>query len=219
MQYKIVRKVCDLLGSEGYILESRQYLDGYIVDTEGTLIAHDLVEHPVTPHKNLAVDEFLALGAICYFRDYCWQVQELSTNIRYNIAENVASDVYGLLEYICMEDLYIPEPPVKYSRNSIVKEAVHRGFKNALTSEYFDYDKSILSRQLKQRLEGWLATGEQRFKDRFKHADIYDVGQAFIQIAKCIEFANRMNFYDSILTVNYSKGTADIKPIEEYDGW
>lgn len=211
----IIRKEDEFYGEEGLILKARQH-DGFNTDTKGPTIAHDLIEHPVNPHPDKFVDEFMALGAVAYFRDNCWAVQDFATNTRHSLAENIKADIVTLLEYYdgALSDL--PTPPISHSRNYIINESIQLAFSELRKNpEWHSVDVSDLTPALRRKLAGWMALGERRFKERFQRHDPYWIGQIFIKIAEAVKQMNQHGGYQFVLTVNFNKMVVDWQ--EQYD--
>lgn len=207
MKYTIIRKEDEYFGIEGLILKSRQD-DDFNVDTKGIVIAHDIIEHPAKSHPNAFIDEFMALGAIAFFRDYSWEVQSYSTNTRFSLEENIKSDIVGLLESYDGDLEDMPTPPIGSSRNKIINEAIQLAFKE-LRKYPDNIDTKDLTPTLRRKLSGWMATGERRFKERFRRHDLDALGNLFIKIAEAVKAMNNHGGYEFTLTVNFSNESVE----------
>lgn len=222
--YSLVKTKCDITGDYGYILNSKKDYEGYLVDTRGKLIAHDIIEHPTKTHDNLIVDELMALGAFAYFRTNFKYETWIYLNDGLLIANNIQSD----LLHVYWKDIEIPIPPMRYSKNKIIKDSLKKAIDD-LREEVLDgvqdleeelhYFNSKFDKDFISRIEGWLAEGERLFKKRFQHLYYMEsLSHTFDEIVRNVSLANRMDLQEFDLQVNFANSTVKlIEKSEDYN--
>ena len=208
-------------GGNGIIIksQSRQYFNPAL---SGLILAHDLLEHPVTPHRDGYVDELMALGAIIAGRiDYGW----INLNNRYSYGltlKNLISDISSLCQSSFLEKgdfkvekckSYIQDKDLMSEIRTTVREGILEAINENSDEVYTyipeEYDIDIDS------IAGHIAKGYQVFRRRFNDLDnfIYLFDEISKQADKFMKLSEVGQ--EAILTVDFKNS---IVYLEEFYG-
>lgn len=161
-------------GGNGIIVksQSRDYFDPAMA---GSTLAHDLLEHPVTPHCDGYVDELMALGGVIAGRiEYGW----CNSYGRQLSLKGISSDIYELStsslgEYNSFNvpkcNSYIQDKELMAE----IKTAIRKGLLESI-NEYEDEDEEYNTIPKEYNFDidsiaGHIAKGYQIFRKRFNH--------------------------------------------------
>jgi hypothetical protein len=145
---------------------------------DGDILAHDILEHPVTPHSNGYIDELMAFGGIIAGRITTGWMTRYGRRATTNwIVDDVRSLADAALN---AEDNVCPEICTSYLQDSdlmdVIKTNVHKGLLDAV-NEYEDEDYTRIPAEYDYDLEsivGWICRGYQLYRKRFGN-NVYDV--------------------------------------------
>ena len=197
-------------GCNGIIIksQSRKYFDPTL---SGLTLAHDLLEHPVTPHRDGYVDELMALGSIIAGRiEYGW----INPTNRYSYGltlKNLVSDISSLCQSAFQEkgnfniekcNSYIQDKGLMAEIRTTVRkgilEAMNEDSDEVYTYIPEEYDIDIDS------MVGHIAKGYQLFRRRFNHLG-YNFIYLFDEISRQADKFMKHSEVDqeAILTVDF----------------
>ena len=192
--------------------EGRDYFEPAI---GGTQLAHDILEHPVNPHSNGLIDEFMALGALVYIRMETGYRSNRGAYSRGIEDSDVYSDIANLLQY---DDYGIPSPGRKVPHGFDLKdyflELVDQGIKEFYGEIAYGGDKiERLPSHYKNSIANYMAIGYRLAQKRFPckwdakrlFTAIEDAANTFLSDYK------EMEGTEAVLTVNYKTGQVWIK--------
>jgi hypothetical protein len=139
--------------------------------TGGLQLAHDILEHPTTPHPNGYIDELMAMGGVVAGRI----TNEWTNDIgRVISSKDISSDIAFLFQGSLSEGVNLC--PKKCSARlrtpedlHLIRKAVTDGLKEGI-EEYEDqsYDKLPNHHNLDvESIVGWICKGHQLFRRRF----------------------------------------------------
>lgn len=189
--------------------------DGFMADRDGTLIAHDLLEHVNGPRNIGSVwDELEALGAV-------WQVRARHGDLftgrpsNYSMESNIASDLTRMFADWCVEDCYSgPGSPSAGSRahdhDDSFRECI-RIARQDIVREHFDGPEKDINRGA---IENYLALALRRMRIGFRKAQKrYGTGfygsNLFVAIREAVA-DTRVEFEGQEFTLSYGNGEARI---------
>jgi hypothetical protein len=172
-------------------LNGRDYFEPGL---SGEQIAHDILEHPASPHPNGIIDELLALGGFLAGRI---QHGYMNRGRRELSMDDLWSDLaYMARTCLTNSEPFCAKPCNSFLRDSAmmaeIKVAVMGGLKEAW-EEYFDQSRSYADNYKKeiedlfdvQSTVSWICKGVQLFRKRFARVSIFDVSDhLFPVIAK-----------------------------------
>ncbi len=183
----------------------------------GLQLAHDILEHPATPHPNGYIDELLALGGVIAGRiESGWMGDRGQTA---TIKGDIRSDICSLAmaAYSADDDL-CPKTSTRTVRDgellAEIRQAVVGGLKDA-GEEVESYD--IFGGVDADSIVGWICEGYSRYKKRFS-SNTYDVSTyLFDKIARvCDDWAKGAEMgYNATLRVDFTRLDARLEP--EYE--
>jgi hypothetical protein len=178
----------------------------------GLQLAHDILEHPATPHADGYIDEFMALGGVIAGRvESGWiggrgRRASIEGDIRPDIC-SLATAAYNAEDDLC------PKTNTRTVRDGElldkIRQAVIGGLKDA--GEDFNPDTDTES------IVGWICEGYSRYKKRFG-SNIYDVSNhLFDRITLvCDNWAKGAEMGDNAtLRVDFTRLDARLEP--EYE--
>ena len=141
----------------------------------GLQLAHDILEHPDTPHVNGYIDEFMALGGVIAGRiENGWTGDR---GRRGSIDGDIRSDIYSLATaaYHAGDDL-CPQTSTRTVQDSEllaeIRQAVVGGLRDA-GDEFAQWEDFIPNIDT-ESIVGWICEGYRRYKKRFGN-NTYDV--------------------------------------------
>lgn len=182
-------------GEMGFKLANATAHQGYNVASEGSLIAHDIMEHQRIEDIGSIGDELKALGGVWFVRGQHGELRRDRIGSAYNVHENVASDVVNMARYILLgwtsykcrltiksnvdrcdviEDF---QDIIDYARKDIPAEL--EGEDRKVTSSEID---EYLSMALKYMVEGY-----NHAKKRYARLHPYGANNAFWAIAEAVD--------------------------------
>ena len=173
-------------GENGIIVksQSRDYFDPA---QAGFTLAHDLLEHPVTPHRDGYVDELMALGGLIAGRIECGWESPYGRRINF---KDISLDIYSLATASLREynsfnvhkcNSYIQDKDLMAEIKTTIRQGLLEAINEYQDEEYNDipenYNFDINS------MAGHIAKGYQLFRKRFSHLG-YNFIDLFNDIAK-----------------------------------
>jgi len=173
-------------GYNGIIIKTDR---NYFQPTTGIGVAHDILEHPTSPHQNGYIDEFLAIGSFLAGRiKYGWMNEFGRQSNEKDIIADVESLASNSLHF---DDDLCPEVCTNYLQDDElmeqIKEYVVSGLLNAV-NEYEEGSYTELPEKYNFNVDSivsWICKGYQLFNKRFYKTDLYDVSNyLFNQITK-----------------------------------
>jgi hypothetical protein len=193
-------------GSLGVVIENnhRDYFEPAI---DGSVVAHDIIEHPKTPHSDGFIDEYIALGGVFAGRICCgWYTPEGRNLDIQDIESDIQSLVYNAIclgNDICVEECKSTLKDKKLVKNirKAVENGVIEGYSDASDGE--DTPAEYLEKI--DSITGWICKGIQLFNKRFKNT--FDVSTyVFNRITFVVdEWMKTANEYDrAVLNVNFT---------------
>lgn len=184
----------------------------------GIQLAHDILEHPATPHANGYIDEFMALGGVIAGRIESGWISERGR--RASIDGDIRSDICSLATaaYHANEDL-CPKTSTRTVRDSElldeIRQAVVRGLEDA--REEFAQGEDFNPDTDADSIVGWICEGYSRYKKRFG-SNIYDVSNYLFDkiTVVCHNWANGAELgYTATLRVDFNRLDVRLEP--EYE--
>ena len=166
--YKLTVAENQLTGEIGVIVcTGRKYHDPW----NGTVAAHDILEHPATPHNDPFIDEFMALGAMAAGR--IATSHRSFSRLRADSFDDLSSDIARLVlerpQQLC---------PIS-SRNRVrdsrivsdFRDCVKAGIKEARyeLEEEGDTMREINEEELSS-IVGWMCKGYSLYRARFRRS-------------------------------------------------
>lgn len=182
----------------------------------GLQVAHDILEHTVTPHPNGYIDEFMAIGAVLAGRVENGYINEYGRIIS---VKDIQSDVYSLaIDALNTEYSLCPKSCSNYLKDSDlmseIRTFVRKGLLEAV-NEYEDVEYNYLQMKSKYNFDvdsivGWICKGYQLFKKRFPDTNGTSI-HLFNKISKVcddwLKYAEEG--YEAELYINFT--TFDVK--------
>jgi hypothetical protein len=177
--YKLQIKEHEEYGGLGVIVDTGR---PYFEPLNGTVVAHDIIEHTVKPHPCSVTDELLALGGIMAGRvEHGWD----GGKRRRISSDDVAGDVARLAEncfhgqgYFCEKGAssHLKDKEIEQQ----IRIVVASGIKQAESEVEADLDYDVNS------ATAWICKGYQAYKRRFRGLDGYSIANhLFDEIAVC----------------------------------
>ena len=186
----------------------------------GLQLAHDILEHPATPHANGYIDEFMALGGVIAGRIGSGWISEMGRKA--SIDGDIRSDICSLATaaYHANEDL-CPKTNTRTVRDGDlldeIRQAVVGGLKDA-GDEVDDIEPhDVFGGVSTESIVGWICEGYSRYKKRFG-SNIYDVSNyLFDRITRvCDDWAKGAELGDNAtLRVDFNR--LDVRLETEYE--
>jgi len=180
--------------------------------TSGFACAHDILEHPVTPHPDPIIDEYMALGAIIAGRVENNYVSEYGRVVSY---EDISSDIFSLTQWCLSEDKDICLYPYGNTlRNSDLVSTmggvIWSGLRSAV-KEWTDLEGEKLEELLDEydfqvtQIKGWMCKGYNLFRKRFARLDLHTVStHLFDEISSACDEVIKNEIYEGKLLVDFS---------------
>lgn len=149
----------------------RDYHDPAI---SGLTLAHDIIEHTVIPHQDPFIDELMALGGLVAGRG--------SNGLFPNGLAGIIRDLLAYDPDAFMENS-------QYPNNKKLKDPeLYHSIIKAVEEVNGDIDEEDHIPFNQQLVTSWICEGYQRFKNRFRRYDLYDVSNhMFDTIAKKVD--------------------------------
>lgn len=182
MQYKLVIREHEDYGEQGIAIvdNPRDYHEPAI---SGLVLAHDILEHPATPHHNGIADELMALGGIYWIRLQTGLSLDLSGRGRSRPLEDASlqSDITQQIQALWAFDL--PDWPGRQKRHppkrsvrAWCEELVGQALSYCLREERetwldlldcYSISSNELAQQIRASFPLWIHEGIRRAKRRF----------------------------------------------------
>jgi hypothetical protein len=218
-KYSLVIKEHEEYGGLGIVVDTGR--DYFEPGMDGLVVAHDILEHTVTPHKCGYTDELMAIGGYIAGRV---QVGYSSRGYRLASIDDVSSDIQSLLiaslngdDYdftkIDKCNSYLQDQWIMDNLRKNVKEGIIEALDEWSDGEYgeeelADYDIDSIV--------GWICKGYQLFKKRFYN--MYSYNHLFTSIRTAADnfLSNGIERQTATLYVDFSSCNVYIK---DEDGW
>lgn len=222
--YKVKVREHEEYGGLGLVIDTgRDYFEPAL---SGLICAHDILEHPATPHPNGYVDELMALGGVIAGRiNSGWRNKYgrliSFTDIRSDVSSLIIADLHS-----CSSEMQHIPAIKRYIQNSdfmsYLREEVREGIKEGVADFFCDWEKyeEIKTRKLYNLsyITAWIVTGYRAWKRRFEQYGDYSIAVTlFDSIAKqCDWFIKTGEEYDEgVLHVDFESATAWIERSEK----
>jgi hypothetical protein len=184
--YKITVKEHEEYGGLGLVVDvGRPYFD----PLRGLGIAHDILEHPVTPHPNPVVDELMAIGGIVAGRLECgWSSPG---GYRMLDLDDIAMDVSRMAVSCCYNgNAFCSLPCNSYIQDKKIVELMRKGIEQGIKQAEHEVEGTITI-DIGSSV-AWVCKGYQAYIRRFKKLDNYTIStHLFDKIASVAdEFLN-----------------------------
>ena len=166
--YKLKVKEHEEFGGLGLVVDvGRPYFGPF----SGITVAHDIIEHPCTPHPCPITDELMALGGIVAGRIATGWTSKYGRALG---TKDLAADVEGLISGCINRGEELSWRKCRaYLKNywitEDIKEAVAKGVKDA------EYECEERINCDIQSAVGWIVKGYQAYRRRFRRLDNYGV--------------------------------------------
>jgi hypothetical protein len=181
----------------------------------GLQVAHDILEHPINPHDDGYIDEFMALGGVIAGRVENQWTSQYGRILR---IEDLSSDISSLAFSALMNGgSFCPETNRTHLRDQIlmnkIRKFVFKGLIEAV-NEYEDKEYEEIPTEYDFDIDsivGWICRGYQLFNKRF--SDTYETSiYLFNKIAKvCDDWYKKSEEGDTAkLYVNFSRFTVEL---------
>ncbi len=149
----------------------------YFQPTNGLGLAHDILEHPVTPHVNGYIDELMAEGAFLAGRVASGWFSKFGRRV---VSEDIRQSIESLTANALMYDEELcPELCTSYIQDAElmaeIRSCVYTGLLQGV-NEYEDAAHSIIPSHYKfdiNSIVGWICKGHQLYRKRFGN-NIYE---------------------------------------------
>jgi len=181
-------------GSPGIVfvggLNGRDYFEPGL---SGEQIAHDILEHPASPHSSGIIDELLALGGFLAGRI---QHGYMNRGGRELSIDDLQSDIASLARHcLISSEPFCAKPCRGFLRDSGMMGSIRKSVMGGLQEAWDEYtdDSNVVVRGEKKIEDlfdvdstvGWICKGVQMFRKRFSSVSIFDVSDyLFPTIAK-----------------------------------
>lgn len=214
--YKVKLREHEEYGGLGLVVDTgRDYFEPAMA---GYTCAHDILEHPATPHPNGYIDELMALGGVIAGRISSGWRNEYGRQISFT---DIRSDVKSLI----IADLHSCSPEMqqipaikRYIQDSDfmsdLREEVREGIKEGVAESFCDENQKEEIRKLynPSYITAWIVTGYRAWKRRFEqYGDDYSIAVTlFNSVARqCDQFIKTSEEYDEgVLHVDFKSATA-----------
>jgi hypothetical protein len=164
-------------------LNGRDYFEPGIT---GEQIAHDILEHPASPHSNGIIDELLALGGFLAGR-----IQHGYSNRggRRLSVDDLQSDLASLASHcLTTSEPFCAKPCRGFLRDPEIMKAIKKSVVGGLREAWEEYcvgDESVEDLFDVDSTVSWICKGVQMFRKRFSSVSIFDLSDyLFPTIAK-----------------------------------
>jgi hypothetical protein len=219
--YRVTVREHEEYGGLGLVIDTgRDYFEPAM---GGIQCAHDILEHPATPHPNGYIDELMALGGVLAGRIKSgWR----SPYGRTADFDDIASDIRSLVESGHYNNELGSLPYYRrYTQDSDfmseLREIVEKGIKIALEEYSGEYESEML--QAKKgydvtTITSWIVEGYRAYERRFRNHDNYTISvRLFNKITEvCDNFIKHSEEYrEARLHVDFAGCNAWVE--EEYD--
>jgi hypothetical protein len=189
----------------------------------GLVVAHDILEHPVTPHVNGYIDELMALGGTLAGRVYSGWSSKSGRRIDY---DDIKSDTESLVENaLMMDEKLCPKVSTNYLQSSKmmneIRSFVKEGILNAI-NESGDMVYQDLPKRHNFDIDsicGWICKGYQLFNKRFYRLDKHTLSTYFFDKISltCENWRRRASEYETAtLSLDFSSYDVKLVVDEEY---
>jgi hypothetical protein len=220
-KYSLVIKEHEEYGGLGVVVDTgRNYFEPGL---DGLVVAHDILEHTVTPHQCGYTDELMAIGGYIAGRVEC---AYNSRGYRSASIDDVSTDIQSLLTAALNEggdnndftkidkcNSYLQDQWIMDKLRGNVKEGIIEALDEWSDGEYgeeelVDYDIDSIV--------GWICKGYQMFKKRF--SNVYSYNHLFTSIRTAADnfLSDGIEGQTAILCVDFSSCNVFIK---DEDGW
>lgn len=216
-KYKITIEEHQEYGGLGLVVDTgRDYFEPAM---DGLVVAHDILEHPVRPHKCGYTDELMAIGGFIAGRV---EMGYNSRGYREASIDDVKQDIHSLFTSALNEEGSDNNPftnidkcksSIDFYTMSQLKDKVKEGILNAV-AEYTDceFEGWHIDCYDIDSIVGWICKGYNLFNKRFNNANICDL---FANIrSTCDRFLNdseKDDGFKATLYVEFSSGIVYIK--------
>jgi hypothetical protein len=192
---------------------SRDYFEPAL---DGDVLAHDILEHPVTPHSNGYIDELMAIGGYLAGRvESGW----MSKYGRRSNLDDLHSDIVSLATAaLHADDDICPEVCNSYLQDGELMESIRSNIYKGLleaVNDFEDGEHTYLPAKYNydlESIEGWICKGYQLYKKRFS-SNLYDTSTyLFDKIAEvCDKFLKQGEEGQTAeLIINFSSLNAEL---------
>jgi hypothetical protein len=219
-KYSLVIKEHEEYGGLGIVVDTgRDYFEPGI---DGLVVAHDILEHTVKPHKCGYTDELMAIGGYIAGRV---QVGYNSRDYRSASIDNVSSDIQSLLiaslygddyDFIKIDKCksYLQDQWIMDKLRKNVKEGIIEALDEWSDGEYGE--KELADYDI-DSIVGWICKGYQMFKKRFSNMYSYD--HLFTSIRKAADnfLSNGIEGQTATLHVDFSSCNVYIRGEDDWD--
>ena len=133
----------------------------------GLQLAHDILEHPATPHPNGYIDELMALGGVIAGRvETGWRSQR---GRRVSVGDDIRSDICSLATaaYHSGDDM-CPKHSRRTVRDGDLMDDIRHAVDGGLKDAGYETETEDLSTDVDtESVVGWICEGYSRYKKRF----------------------------------------------------
>jgi hypothetical protein len=171
-------------------LNGRDYFEPGL---SGEQIAHDILEHPTSPHPDGVIDELLALGGF-----FAGRIKHgyMNRGGRELLIDDLQSDVSSLARHcLISSEPFCAKPFRGFLRDSGTMGGIRKSVMGGLREAWDEYiDENSVVVRSEEKIEdifdvnstvGWICKGVQLFRKRFSSVSIFDVSDhLFPTIAK-----------------------------------
>lgn len=183
----------------------------------GFQLAHDILEHPATPHPNGYIDELMALGGVIAGRiENGWMGDRGQTP---TIRGDIHADIYSLAmaAYSANDDL-CPKTSTRTVRDGELLAKIRQAVEEGLEDAREELEPGELSPDADtDSIVGWICEGYHRYKKRFG-SNTYDISTfLFDRIARvCGDWEKGAELgYTATLRVDFTRLDVRLEP--EYE--
>ena len=214
--YNLIIREHEEYGDPGIALEERpEYFEPAL---NGSIVAHDIVEHFSNSHENGYIDEFMAIGSVIAGRiSYGW-TNNFGRTFSYNV---IHIDVSNLV----MNSIWQDDDWMKFSCNSYIQdkaemEAIRENVKSGIIEGYCEAEVEVPDNLdvMVRNITGWICKGIQKFNKRFENKYRVSIS-IFTSIEKvCNNFLMESDYEGmrAKLYVNFTTGKVNLTPQWEW---
>jgi len=204
-------------GLNGIVIINGKGDRAYFDPVNGTNIAHDILEHPLAPHRCGYTDELMALGGVIWLRS---ENGYPASGTRATSIDDLTSDLMHLANYYEDGVFVDSHSGASHLKEDRVMEIINQAI--ALTPALYqsEFDEPINWNT--DNVRSWIVKGYQLIAKRFKELDSYTL--AYVLFKSISEECDRwlasaeegQRAELQISLINYSCELTEVYPSDEY---